>query len=67
MGIIEAPLFDVPLTQEQSLMFNVKDKGIVIVTGCGHQTVEKMFQRFDKLSDAPIYGILGGLHLHCLG
>jgi 7,8-dihydropterin-6-yl-methyl-4-(beta-D-ribofuranosyl)aminobenzene 5'-phosphate synthase len=63
MGIIEAPLFDISLTQEQSLMINVKDKGIIIVTGCGHQTVEKMFQRFDKLSEAPIYGILGGLHL----
>jgi 7,8-dihydropterin-6-yl-methyl-4-(beta-D-ribofuranosyl)aminobenzene 5'-phosphate synthase len=63
MGIIEAPLFDVPLTQEQSLMFNVKDKGVVIVTGCGHQTVEKMFQRYDKLSKTPIYGLLGGLHL----
>jgi 7,8-dihydropterin-6-yl-methyl-4-(beta-D-ribofuranosyl)aminobenzene 5'-phosphate synthase len=63
MGIIEAPLFDVPLTQEQSLMFNIKDRGIVIVTGCGHQTVEKMLQRYDKLSRVPIYGILGGLHL----
>ena len=49
MGIIEAPLFDVSLTQEQSLMFNVKDKGIIIVTGCGHQTVEKILQRYDKL------------------
>lgn len=63
MGIIEAPLFDVPLTQEQSIMFNVKDRGIVMVTGCGHQTVEKMVQRFDKLSEVQIYGILGGLHL----
>ena len=63
MGIIEAPLFDVALTQEQSLMFNVKDKGVIIVTGCGHQTVEKIFQRYDKLSNIPMYGILGGLHL----
>jgi len=63
MGIIEAPLFDVPLTQEQSLMFNVQDKGIIIVTGCGHQTVEKILQRYDKLVDTPVYGILGGLHL----
>ena len=61
MGIVETPLFDVPLTQEQSLMFNVK--GIIIVTGCGHQTVEKLLQRYDKLLDTPMYGILGGLHL----
>ncbi len=63
MGIIEAPLFNVFLTQEQALMFNVKDKGIIIVTGCGHQTVEKVLCRFDKISELPIYGILGGLHL----
>ena len=63
IGIIEAPLFDVPLTQEQSLMFNVKDKGVIIVTGCGHQTVEKIVQRYDKLLNTPMYGILGGLHL----
>jgi 7,8-dihydropterin-6-yl-methyl-4-(beta-D-ribofuranosyl)aminobenzene 5'-phosphate synthase len=63
MGIIEAPLFDISLTQEQSLMFNVKDKGIIIVTGCGHQTVEKLLQRYDKLLDTSMYGILGGLHL----
>ena len=62
-GIIEAPLFNVFLTQEQGLMFNVKDKGIIIVTGCGHQTVEKLLQRYDRISDLPIYGILGGLHL----
>jgi 7,8-dihydropterin-6-yl-methyl-4-(beta-D-ribofuranosyl)aminobenzene 5'-phosphate synthase len=62
-GIIEAPLFDIFLTQEQGLMFNVKNKGIIIVTGCGHQTVEKLLQRYDRLSDMSMYGILGGLHL----
>ena len=62
-GIIESPLFGVPLTQEQAMIFNVKDKGIIIVTGCGHPTVEKLLQRYDQLSSSPIYGILGGLHL----
>jgi 7,8-dihydropterin-6-yl-methyl-4-(beta-D-ribofuranosyl)aminobenzene 5'-phosphate synthase len=60
-GIIRAPLFFFS-TQEQGLMFNVKDKGIIIVTGCGHQTVEKLLQRYDRISDLSIYGILGGLH-----
>jgi 7,8-dihydropterin-6-yl-methyl-4-(beta-D-ribofuranosyl)aminobenzene 5'-phosphate synthase len=61
-GIIKAPMF-FSSTQEQGLMFNVKDKGIIIVTGCGHQTVEKLLQRYEKLSNTPIYGVLGGLHL----
>jgi 7,8-dihydropterin-6-yl-methyl-4-(beta-D-ribofuranosyl)aminobenzene 5'-phosphate synthase len=60
-GIIKAPMF-FTFTQEQSLIFNVKDKGIIIVTGCGHQTVEKILQRCERISNIPIYGILGGLH-----
>jgi 7,8-dihydropterin-6-yl-methyl-4-(beta-D-ribofuranosyl)aminobenzene 5'-phosphate synthase len=60
-GIIKAPRF-FSSTQEQGLMFNVKDKGIIIVTGCGHQTVEKLLQRCYIIIDIPIYGILGGLH-----
>ncbi len=61
-GIIQAPMF-FSSSQEQGLMFNVKDKGIIVVTGCGHQTVEKLLQRCEKLSNTPIYGVLGGLHL----
>ncbi|HSD64293.1 MAG TPA: MBL fold metallo-hydrolase [Ignavibacteriaceae bacterium] len=60
-GIIRAPMFFGP-AQEQSLIFNVKDKGIIIVTGCGHHTVEKLLLRCGKLTDIPAYGILGGLH-----
>ena len=60
-GIIKAPFF-FNSTQEQGLIFNIKDKGAIIVTGCGHQTIEKLFQRYDILSDIPLYGILGGLH-----
>ena len=65
-GIIRVPMF-FNSTQEQGLVFNVKDKGIIIVTGCGHQTVEKLLQRCDRISDKPIYGILGGLHFPISG
>jgi len=65
-GVIRAPLFFMT-TQEQALMINVKDKGIVIVTGCGHPTVDKLLQRCETLTDIPVYGILGGLHLPVYG
>ena len=65
-GIIRVPMF-FNSTQEQGLVFNVKGKGIIIVTGCGHQTVEKLLQRCDRLSNEPIYGILGGLHFPIYG
>ncbi|WP_321438518.1 MBL fold metallo-hydrolase [uncultured Bacteroides sp.] len=65
-GIIKAPLF-FWTTQEQGLIINVKDKGLIIVTGCGHQTVDKLLLRCDRISDLPIYGILGGFHLPIYG
>jgi 7,8-dihydropterin-6-yl-methyl-4-(beta-D-ribofuranosyl)aminobenzene 5'-phosphate synthase len=60
-GIIKAPLFFNSI-QEQALIFNVKDKGLVLVSGCGHQTIEKLIQRCERISTIPLYGMLGGLH-----
>ncbi len=65
-GVIRAPLFFMA-TREQSLLINVKDKGIVVVTGCGHQSAEKLLERCETLTGIPIYGILGGLHLPVYG
>lgn len=65
-GIIKAPMF-FSNTSEQGLMINVKGKGVVIVTGCGHQTLEKLLARYDLLTDKPLYGVLGGLHYPVYG
>jgi metal-dependent hydrolase (beta-lactamase superfamily II) len=48
--------------QEQALAINVAGKGIVLIVGCGHQTLPKILKRFDQLFDAPLYGIIGDLH-----
>jgi metal-dependent hydrolase (beta-lactamase superfamily II) len=47
---------------EQSLAINVEGKGIVLVTGCGHQGLEKMLARAQALFDRPVVGVVGGLH-----
>lgn len=47
---------------EQALAINVKHKGVVLIVGCGHQTLDKILTRFDQLFDAPLYGIVGDLH-----
>jgi 7,8-dihydropterin-6-yl-methyl-4-(beta-D-ribofuranosyl)aminobenzene 5'-phosphate synthase len=47
---------------EQALAINVAGKGIVLVVGCGHQTLAKILQRYDQLFDQPLYGIVGDLH-----
>ncbi len=47
---------------EQTLAVNVEGKGIVLITGCGHPTVERMVARAQALFGEPIAGIVGGLH-----
>jgi metal-dependent hydrolase (beta-lactamase superfamily II) len=62
LGVIACPFF-FGETVEQSLAVKVEGKGIVIISGCGHETVEKLIQRTERLFPGPLYGILGGLHL----
>ena len=61
-GVIPGPLFFSDIG-EQALLVNVKGKGIVAISGCGHQTMGKLVKRTELLFDEPIYGILGGFHL----
>jgi 7,8-dihydropterin-6-yl-methyl-4-(beta-D-ribofuranosyl)aminobenzene 5'-phosphate synthase len=62
IGVIDCPLF-IGIVQEQAIAINVEGKGIVIVSGCGHQTIERILQRTDCLFEEPIYGLLGGFHI----
>jgi 7,8-dihydropterin-6-yl-methyl-4-(beta-D-ribofuranosyl)aminobenzene 5'-phosphate synthase len=62
IGTISNPLFFLGYVQEQALAVNVEGKGIVIISGCGHQTLPKLLERADALFDEPVYGLLGGLH-----
>ncbi len=61
IGVIHNPIFLTDI-EEQALAINVENKGIVIITGCGHQSIEKILQRTDLLFDEPLYGVLGGFH-----
>jgi 7,8-dihydropterin-6-yl-methyl-4-(beta-D-ribofuranosyl)aminobenzene 5'-phosphate synthase len=65
--------FDIPISPgikgEQSLYFNVKDRGIVLVTGCCHQTIITFAQYAQNtlLGGENIFGIYGGLHISPFG
>lgn len=48
--------------EEQALAVNVEGKGIVLVVGCGHQTLPGLLARAGELFGEPLYGIVGGLH-----
>lgn len=47
---------------EQVLAINLAGKGIVLVMGCGHPTVERIVARAEALFDQPVVGIVGGFH-----
>jgi len=62
LGPIPRQLFFLGWTLEQSLAVNVAGKGIVLIVGCGHPTIQRIVDRAEMLFDAPLYGVVGGLH-----
>ena len=62
IGVISRQFFLIGQTPEQALAVNVDGKGIVIIAGCGHQSLSKILERTEALFDEPIYGLIGGLH-----
>lgn len=67
IGIYPRSLFLIGYTSEQTLAVNVKGKGVVLIIGCGHQTIEEIIKRTQLIFDEPIYGIIGGLHFPVYG
>lgn len=47
---------------EQALVINLEGYGLVVIVGCGHQTVPKLLERVEVAFDQPIYAIIGDLH-----
>jgi 7,8-dihydropterin-6-yl-methyl-4-(beta-D-ribofuranosyl)aminobenzene 5'-phosphate synthase len=68
-----AVAFDLPIVirvrGEESLFFNVKDKGMVCVTGCCHQSILTFadFAQEKILGGDKMYGVYGGLHIAPFG
>lgn len=61
-GPLSRSLFLMGQTDEQALVLHLKGKGLVIITGCGHPTIELIHELAQKLSPLPLYAIIGGLH-----
>jgi 7,8-dihydropterin-6-yl-methyl-4-(beta-D-ribofuranosyl)aminobenzene 5'-phosphate synthase len=62
-GPLARSLFFFGWTEEQALVARLKGKGLVIITGCGHPTIERIIEMVRKISGEPIYAVGGGLHL----
>ena len=61
-GPLSRSLFLLGWTEEQAIVARLKDKGIVVITGCGHPTIETILRMVQRHFDDPIYAIGGGLH-----
>ena len=66
-GPLARSLFLFGHTEEQALVARIKDKGLVIFTGCGHPTIEVILEMVGRLSKEPLYAIGGGLHFPVTG
>lgn len=63
LGPIPRQLFFLGWTEEQALAIHVEGKGIILISGCGHPTIQRMTARTRMLfGEQAIFGIIGGLH-----
>jgi 7,8-dihydropterin-6-yl-methyl-4-(beta-D-ribofuranosyl)aminobenzene 5'-phosphate synthase len=50
---------------DQALIVNVKGRGLVVITGCGHAGVVNIARYARRLcAGAPLYALMGGFHLN---
>lgn len=62
-GPLARSLFVLGYTEEQALLARLKGKGLVVITGCGHPTIEVILEMVKQLSPDPIYAFVGGIHM----
>ena len=62
IGPISRAIWLAGIVEEQSLAINLEGKGIVLIVGCGHPSIERIVKRAEDLFAQPIYGVIGGLH-----
>lgn len=50
---------------DQALIVDVKGKGLLVITGCGHAGVVNICRYAGRLTrDRPLYAVMGGFHLN---
>lgn len=50
---------------DQALIVDIKDKGLLVITGCGHAGVVNICRYASRLTKGrPLYAVVGGFHLN---
>ena len=61
-GPLARRLFLMGWCEEQSLVARLKDKGLVVITGCGHPGLDWILNMAQRVGGEPVYALVGGLH-----
>lgn len=61
-GPLSRGLFFTGLVEEQVLIARIRQKGLVVITGCGHPGIELILEMVRQISPLPIYTLCGGFH-----
>ncbi len=61
-GPLARSLFFFGLTEEQAIVARVKNKGLIVIVGCSHPTIEIILKMSSILSNEPLHTVGGGLH-----
>jgi 7,8-dihydropterin-6-yl-methyl-4-(beta-D-ribofuranosyl)aminobenzene 5'-phosphate synthase len=52
------------IKDDQAIVLNIKDKGLVVITGCAHAGIINIIKYAKELTgENRIYGVMGGMHL----
>jgi 7,8-dihydropterin-6-yl-methyl-4-(beta-D-ribofuranosyl)aminobenzene 5'-phosphate synthase len=50
---------------DQALIVDIKDKGLLVITGCGHAGIINVCRYARRLTkERPLYAVMGGFHLN---
>ena len=61
-GPLGRSLFFFGPIEEQVLVARLEGSGLVVITGCGHPTIEVILEMVGRLSGEPVHTVCGGLH-----
>lgn len=62
-GAMPAPMYFLGMVQEQALLASLRDRGLVLITGCGHPGITTMVKHARQFTGKDVYAVVGGLHL----
>jgi 7,8-dihydropterin-6-yl-methyl-4-(beta-D-ribofuranosyl)aminobenzene 5'-phosphate synthase len=63
-GPLMSRLFISGSVPEQALLINIKNKGLVLISGCGHPQIVKMINTAKAMTGIDVKAVVGGFHLY---